>query len=278
MSHRLAMLSSFLVFGVGCDELAEYLPKVRFDSFEVNHIDFDRIDTDFVFAVDNPNPVTIDVSSFSYDLAFEEISILAGDNDDGIALEAVGASEFALPVSMRWEDAWKLIQATRGKDDIGFGVAGDFGFDTSEGEILIPYSAGGDFPAVRAPKFSLAQVRVQSLDLLADSASLAIDLDIDNAHESTLFFQDVDYRIGLGGTRVATGLIPDLGGVDGATTQRVSIPIDISLLNSSAAVIDALTGGGSLNVTVDADMDVDSPFGVLPLSVDQAGNVRVNSP
>jgi LEA14-like dessication related protein len=275
MTLRLTLLASLVALGVGCDELDPYLPKVRFDSFDVKQIDFEHIDTDFVFVVDNPNPIDIDLSSFSYDLAFEDISLLSGDNEDGFTLESLGGSELALPLSMRWDHAWDLVQATRGKDDIAFGLDGDFGFDTSEGEIAIPYSAGGDFPAVRTPKFALNQIRVESLDVWSDSAKLAIDLDVDNAHASTLFFQDVDYKIGLGGKQVATGLIPDLGGVDGATTEKLTIPIDIRLSNSGAAVAEALASGDKLDLTLDADMDVDSPFGLLPLSVDEAGNVRV---
>ena len=50
------------------------------------------------------------------------------------------------------------------------------------------------------------------------------------------------------------------------------------LINASAAVIDALATGGALDVSLDADMDVDSPFGLLPLSVDETGNVHVESP
>ena len=269
------VLLPLLVLATGCEELEPYTPKVNFQSLDVEEITFDDVDVDFVFSVDNPNPIDIGLSSFSYNLGFEEVDLLSGSNEDGFALEAVGSSELRLPVSMLWTDAWDTVQATRGLDTIGFGLDGHFGFDTPLGEARIPYDEGGEFPALRTPTFTLQRLKVTDLDLWSQTASLDIELGVDNDHGSTLFFDAFDYQLSLGNDQVASGLVSELGGVDGATEGALTLPVDIDLLNVGTATYSALTGRGDLNVGLDATMDVDTPFGILPLAMDESGNLSV---
>jgi LEA14-like dessication related protein len=272
---KLLVLTSLALSSTACDELDPYLPTVSFNKFDVKEINFEEADVDFVFDVNNPNPVEISLSSFSYAFGLQEVDLLDGDDDDGMTLEAVGASELALPVHLTWQDAWDAVQATRGEDMIGFGLEGDFGFDTPVGEALLPYDEGGEFPAPRTPKFSFKKVRVTRLDVFTQTADIEVDLGVDNEHGSSLFFENFDYDLSLGGTRVAQGLIANLGEADGDAETGMSIPASIDLLNTGGAVWDALNGNGNLRVGLNATTDVDTPFGLLPLSLDESGDVEV---
>jgi LEA14-like dessication related protein len=279
MSHnasapRLALLAA-VALSTGCEELQPFLPTVRFDTMEVNDIDFERIDADFVFAVNNPNPIDIGLSSFDYNLGFEGVQLVEGNDDDGFQLKAVGDSELRLPVGLVWKSVWDTFQATRGLDYVGFGLDGNFGFNTPIGEITLPYQESGAFPALRTPKFSFAKVRVGRVDWSNFTARVNVDVNVLNEHASTLFFNNFDYKLKLGGVRVASGLLPDIGEVAGAEQGTLSIPIDVDLVNTGTTVWSALTGGGNLAVGLDANTDVDTPFGILPLHVDEAGNVDV---
>ena len=54
-----------LLLGIaGCTEAGNFLPKVSFDRLEVREIDWTDIQTDFVFRVNNPNPVRVGVAAF----------------------------------------------------------------------------------------------------------------------------------------------------------------------------------------------------------------------
>jgi hypothetical protein len=74
---------------------------------------------------------------------------------------------------------------------------------------------------------------------------------------------------------VAAGRITQLGGVEGATNGTLTLPVAIDLVGVGAEVIQALTQRDPLNIGLAATMDVDTPFGVVPLSIDQTGNVTV---
>ncbi|MCB9677507.1 MAG: LEA type 2 family protein [Alphaproteobacteria bacterium] len=274
-------LPMILVLLTGCDELDPFLPKIFFDTLQVEEIDFQQAKIDFVFQVDNPNPVEVGLSSFSYDLGLEGIHLLAGDNEDGFTLEAADASELRLPVDLGWKDTWDTVQATRGLDTVGFGLKGHFGFDTPLGEARLPYDEGGDFPALRTPKFRFKNLRATGLDIFTQTASLELDLGIDNEHASNLFFDRFDYGLTVDGQPLASGLVNTFE-VQGAEEGDLCLPIQVNLLTAGAAIVSAITNGGALDIGLGANMDVETPFKdlsgnpvIVPLSIDEAGALNV---
>ena len=269
------LLSALLL--PGCDsQLKDYLPDVAFDRLEVNSVDWDAADTNFVFKVNNPNPIDITLANFDYSLAFEDQEWLTGDDPDGLVLGAAGSSELSLPVSLNFQDLYDMVQAVRGEDTIGFNLAGSFGFNTPIGLVDIPYDEDGAFPALRTPTFTFKALRVDDVGLT--SATLALDLDVDNDHASTLDFKTFDYTFSLQGDDVGTGEVADLGSVDGATTSTLTLPLSIDYGSTGYALYELLVeGSDSVRVGLKADTQVGTPFGDVPLSIDESGHVALSN-
>jgi hypothetical protein len=249
---------------------------VSFDGLQVRSLTFEEADVDFVFQVENPNPVRLSLASFDYALELEQVPFLSGDQPGGFTLEPSGASPLVLPVSLTYADIYDTIQATRGEDVVDFLLSGAMGFDTPAGLVHLPYSEAGDFPALRPPQFSFSSVRVPDVDLLAGTADVEVDLAVDNSLGSTLFFDRFDYDLTFDGTPVASGLVADFDAA-GAETSILTLPVTVDLLSLGAGVVDALVSGGNIDLGLDATMDVDTPFGVVPLSIDETGSVAVGS-
>jgi LEA14-like dessication related protein len=269
-------LSWFLLIGlIGCDELRNLAPEVRFSRLEVDDISFEKIDAGFVFVVDNPHPIGFGLDRFTYAFELEGIELLNGTEPGGLSLPAGGEAEVRLPASLLWQGVYDTIRATRGEDDVGFGLSGDFGFDTRFGPVDIPYDAAGQFPALRTPKFSLGKLRVDNINWAALTATVALDLAIDNDHKSNLVFDQVDYRVRLANREVAQGLLPTLGAVSGASARTVSVPLTLNMLDVGQSIFDVIAGGSQINAGFDATMDVDTPFGVVPLTVNERGQVSI---
>lgn len=278
-----AVFLPLLALGLtGCEELAPYLqdflPKVRFNTLAVEEIDFEQAKVDFVFDVENPNPIDVELASFSYALGLADTPLFEGDNEEGFALEAVGTSELRLPVDLRWQDTWNTVQATRGLDTVGFDLSGDFGFDTNTEEfktVEIPYREEGSFPALRTPKFRFkrieaGQFQFNPLNPLAASIPLEIQLGIDNAHGSTLFFDRFDYGISINDQQLATGLINTFD-VEGDNEGELVLPLEIRAVDAGLTLVQAIAAGGQIQIGVDANMDVETPFGIVPLTITEEG-------
>ncbi len=270
---RLLALLPLLSLTAGCEVLSEYLPTVSFERLDVQSVDWEGAQADFVFKVNNPNPVEVKLARFDYALSFAEVEWLVGDDADGLVLGANGGSELALPVGIEFETLYELVQATRGIDTIPFELEGSFGFDSPAGLIDLPYAADGGFPALRTPKFTFSKVRVDELNWT--DATIGVDLNVDNEHASNLIFQNFDYRVKIAGEDVGSGFLADLGTVSGADTGVLTIPLTIDFLSSGTAVYEALTSD-SVSLGLSAGTEVDTPFGVVPLEIDESGRVNVD--
>ena len=264
-----------LLLTMGCVEAQNFIPKVKFDRLDVNELTWTDISTDFVFAVENPNPIKVGVAEFDYAFDLEGINLLSGDNADGFRLEPEGTSELALPIDLVFAETWETIQATKGQDQVGFRVGGNFGFNTPIGLVNIPYDEDGDFPALRTPKFKFSALRVGQIDLTG--ATLELDLGVENEHGSQLFFDDFAYTVKMEGRDVGSGLVSTFD-VDGASEGTVTIPFAVSFLEFGGAVVTAIIDGGPVNMGIGASVDVDTPFGVIPLALDETGNVSIPAP
>ena len=270
---RFALLASLPALLAGCDSsLAEYLPTVKFDRLDINAVDWETADTNFVFRIDNPNPIDVTLARFDYNLGLGGVDFINGDDPDGLTLGATGSSELSLPVSVVFQDLYDLVQATRGEDEIPFALDGSFGFNTPLGVVDLPFAEEGGFPALRTPAISFGALRVDDLDWTG--ATVELDLNVDNEHASNLLFENFEYDVSLAGVDVASGLVADLGAASGAGESTLTLPLEVSFLDSAAAVYEALTSS-RVNVGLSAATDVDTPFGIVPLGIDESGNVTV---
>lgn len=262
-----------ILFLIGCGgDLSAFMPKVNFQRLELRSIDFERIDVDFVFDVDNPNPIGVPLKRFDYALAFEGIEVLSGNDPDGLQLVADGSSELALPVSIDFVGIYEAVDATRGLDYIGFGVKGGFGFDTDFGPVDIGYDEEGSFPALRTPRFELGKLRV--LDFDDSQVGFGLDIGVDNDQGSNIDFSNLDFAMEFAGVRVGGGEVAEVGEVAGAQTGTLTIPFAVDYLDAVDALA-AAASGEKMKVQMDADVDVATPFGTVPLTIDESGRIDV---
>jgi LEA14-like dessication related protein len=274
MTRPLAIASLLLL--TGCfEEIEPFLPTVQFGRLDVQALDWEHIETDFVFYVDNPNPVGIPLESFDYALSLADIELLSGADPDGLELLASDMSEVALPVDLAFLNVYDVVQTTRGLDAVPFGLEGSFGFDSPLGVVNLPYDAGGDFPALRTPSLDLGRLRLDDLSLTG--ATLELDINVDNDHGSTVWLENFDYALSLEGVRVGEGFIQDFAGIDGATTYTVGLPLEVDFLSAGEALYNAFTGGDPINVKIEAGTDVITPFEgfTLPLDISESGRLTL---
>ena len=83
-------------------------------------------------------------------------------------------------------------------------------------------------------------------------------------------FETFGWGLKLAGADVASGNTV-IGSVTG--DQEVTLPIDLDLVGMGEAIVAALTKKTELKVRLTADAEVGTPFGVVPLSVDEVADL-----
>lgn len=251
-------------------DLDQYKPTVQFKNLDVQDVNFTGADTEFVFNVRNPNPISVTLASLTYDLDLAGVNFFTGEKPKGMSLGAAADTELRIPVNVQFANLIKLTGDIKGKDNVPFGLKGNIGFNTPLGVIELPYDEGGEFPMLQKPEISFQGLRVTDLALLQNKASLGLDLNVTHKQASILNFQDFKYDMYLKGTKVGGGTIGQFATIEPNETGLVTIPIDLNLLQAGTAIVSAIKDRDQVKVRLDADLNVDTPFGILPLDIDKS--------
>jgi len=255
-------------------DLDEHLPSLSFGGIEVTELSFEGLSVDFLFHLDNPHPFSLTLDRLSYEVDLAGARLLEGSQDQGITMEATGSSDVRLPASFTFSEVFELAGALKGKDEVGFQIAGAFGVDTPVGPLDLPYQFDGALPVAHAPRFQLDGFRVGEVNLRGLTAGLEIDLEVSNDHGATVGFSGFQYDLSLSGNGVADGSIRSLESVAAGASRVVTLPVDISLRGLGSALIDTLVNKEPVDLGLAAEVTVETPLGDLPLAVDETVRLR----
>ncbi len=284
--HRHLAITALVLLLSGCAilqslglDLDPYKPRVSFKSMDLRKIDFTKAEVDFVFTIDNPNPVSVKASSFAYTFALAGKQLMAGKQSDGLTLKAGGGSDVALPVAIKFTDVLAVGKAVQGVDKVGYALATTFGFTTPVGEVKVPVEHEGDFPMLHKPDVRLVGIRAKKANLLEQRVGLVLDVGVANKKGgSMLGFEALKWRLELGGKEAAMGTVAKLAGVPAGKEQIVQIPVDVKLLQLGTVVYNALVNRRPVDYRLAGDLQVLTPWGKAPLALDRGGKMPVTGP
>lgn len=279
MNRAVLVLAPMLALS-GClkifKDLDQFKPTIKFKELRLRDIDFNAADVDFAFTIRNPNPIKVSFSSLSYDLDLAGSRFFRGKDANGLTLGAEKTSELVLPITVRWTDLIDTVGAIRGKDQIPFVFSGNFGFNTPLGEVKIPFERQGSFPMLQKPTIAFNSLNVGNLDVIHQTASLELKLDVSHEQGSPLSFADFDYDLSLDGSKVANGRVPSFATVEAGKTKTVTLPIDVNLTKLGAAAVNAIRQKEEINVGLKGDMKVNTPYGEIPLNLDKSKKLQLH--
>ncbi len=285
-ARHAAWLAPTLLLATGCPKLGglegigealdPYKPKVTFKKVGLRDINWEEVDLNLVFKVENPNPLKVALAKFSYDLDLEGNDIVKGSMDDGLELPAEDSATLKIPLTLTFSEMASLLSDTKGKDELSMGLSGKLGFNTPVGVVEVPYNAEGDVPVLRPPKFAFKGIQIDKVDLLSNKASMKVNLKVTNQGKESLAFENFDYTFKLKDTKVAAGKVSSLGEADGDGTSTLSLPIDVTLSSLGSSVVSLIKDGGDADAGLKASMDVTTPFGAVPLSINESGKVTLS--
>ncbi len=92
---------------------------------------------------------------------------------------------------------------------------------------------------------------------------------------SALSFLDFDYAFKLGGKSIVKGLVRTLADVPPGQQEKVTIPINIDLMAVGSTIVSAITNRSKVDVGLDANMNVNTPFGVVPLKIANLSSLKI---
>lgn len=128
-------------------------PGVSVDGARVTAVDFDGLDLEVTFLIDNPNRVGINLAALDYELDVAGRTLLRGDRAERLEVPAEGVGRVMLPITVRFEDLYRLYRDLRQPvpgASAGYDLTAGLHFDLPVlGRVRVPARTGGDLPLSR---------------------------------------------------------------------------------------------------------------------------------
>jgi len=220
-------------------------PTLSFKEARLPHVDFRGAELDLVFLVTNPNSVGLDLTHASYDLEVEGHKVAAGTPKNGLKIPGGATTEVTFPANVQWNEIAPALEAVFAMDRVRYKASGELGV----GAVTLPLSHEGTFAAPKIPKIDVGSPQITSLMLTG--ARLALPLKIANVNAFPLPLGGILGTVDIAGSTVGRIAMPEAPPVPSNGEITVTVPLNVSFLQSGAAVAQAIRSGVA-EVKVDA--------------------------
>ena len=262
--YTLLLFVSMLL--TGCAEMTKYAevikPTAKLTGTRLANINFDQADLVFDLAVDNQNPVAIDLAGLKYDLKIEDQSLVSGVTAQGLRIDAASKSAVQLPVTLKFEDLKKLPGELWKRDSFAYQLDTQFVVKLPViGEYSIPVSKQGELPVPKIPSVRLKTVNINKLSL--QTADLVARVEINNPNAFDLGLSQLNYQLQINQQQWAQGNVKQLNPIPKKSAGIVDIPVTLDLLTAGRAAYTVLMQKQPVAYQLTGDVTLDTGIEML---------------
>ncbi len=150
---RLLLFAAFFALAgcAGLSTLSEMAaPEVDVTGVKLLGTNLTGADVLVQFRVDNPNAVDLVLDGIGYKLRLNGEPLLTGRHDQQVAIAASGRTAVELPVTIRFEDLYRVVRTLQGRKDPEYTLDADLRFAVPVlGEVTVPVTQSGKVPVDR---------------------------------------------------------------------------------------------------------------------------------
>jgi LEA14-like dessication related protein len=236
---QIALLLVALMMIGGCAGLNDIVqePQLHFKKVTPTAFSLAGASFDFDFDVHNPNPLGLQLSQVTYDLALNRHPLASGTVNDGVALPARSSAPLTIPLSLNFKDLLATAADLGASPKLPYQLKGK----VFVGPLAIPYDVKGDLEMPRLPKIELTGVQVRELSL--SGARLAFQVRLNNRNAIPLDLGKLAYQLQLGEIQVAAGETAPLTPLKANGSDRLSLDTRIRFKEVGMGLLKLLQGG-----------------------------------
>ena len=256
-----SLILFFIFFLSSCAELAKHAemikPTAKLTGTHLANINFEQADLVFDLAVENQNPVAINLAGLNYDLKIENQSLISGVTAQGLEIKPASTSTVQLPVTLKFEDLAKLPGELWQKDRFAYKLDTKIVVDLPIiGNYAIPLSKSGELPVPKMPVIKVKGVKIKNLSLTA--AEVVAQVEIDNPNAFDLAFSDFDYQLDINQQNWGKGNISQRNSIPQKGKGTIEIPVKLNIMSMGQTAYQLLASKQPLEYQLKGAMTVDT--------------------
>ncbi|RKZ68246.1 MAG: hypothetical protein DRQ44_04690 [Gammaproteobacteria bacterium] len=284
MKHSInkLLLLLFTVTLFGCAELAKHAdtikPTAKLTGTRLGNINFEQVDLIFDLAVENKNPVSLNLVGLEYDLKIENQSLVSGTTTQAIKLKASSTSPVQLPITLKFDDLKKLPGELWNKDKIAYQLIAQFNVDLPIiGNYAIPVTKKGELPVPKIPDIKIKDVKVKNISFT--SADLVALIEVDNPNDFDIAVRNFNYQLKVNQQNWGQGKINKSSNIPKKGKGIIEVPVKLNLLSAGKSVYNALINKTPVeyqltgNATLDTGLELLKGYN-LPLDIKGTTAIR----
>jgi len=265
-SIQRSLLLLLMLILSSCAELTQYTetikPTARLTGMHLADINFEQADLVFDLAVENKNPVALDLAGMDYDLKIANQSLVSGVTARALKIKANGTSPVQLPITLKFADLKKLPGELWNKDTFTYQLDTKFNLNLPViGNYTIPVSKQGELPVPKIPEIKVKNVNVKKLSFT--SADLVTQVEITNPNAFNLVMSDFDYQLNIDqqtwgkGNLTEKNIIPEKG------KAVINIPVKLDLLSAGQSAYKVLLNKSPIEYQLIGNLTLDTSIELL---------------
>ena len=277
-----SLILFYIIFLSSCAELAKHAetikPTARLTGTHLANINFEQADLVFDLAVENQNPVAINLAGLNYDLKIENQSLISGVTAQGLEIKPVSTSTVQLPVTLKFDDLRKLPDELWQKDRFAYQLDTKIVVDLPIiGNYAIPLSKSGELPVPKMPVIKVKGIKIKNLSLTA--AEVVAQVEIDNPNAFDLAFSDFDYQLDINQQNWGKGSISQRNSIPQKSKGTIDIPVKLNMLSMGQAAYQALSKKQPLEYQLKGSISLDTGIELIrnyKMPLDIKGKASLN--
>jgi LEA14-like dessication related protein len=268
MKHPIqqSLILFFIFFLAGCADLTRYTetikPTAKLTGTHLAAINFEQADLVFDLAIENQNPIAINLAGLNYDLKIENQSLVSGVAAQGVVIKPVSTSTVQLPVTLKFDDLRKLHGELGQQDRFAYQLDTEIIVDLPLiGNYAIPVSKNGELPVPKIPEIKITGVKINNLSLMA--AELVAQVEIINPNDFDLAFSDFDYQLNINQQSWGQGSISEKNSVPKKGRGTIDIPVKLNMMSMGQTAYKMLSNKQPLEYQLKGDITLDTGIELL---------------
>ncbi len=276
------LLLLFTMTLISCAELAKHVdtikPTAKLTGTRLANINFEQVDLIFDLAVENKNPVSLNLAGLEYDLKIENQSLVSGTTAQAIQLKASSTSPVQLPITLKFNDLKNLPGELWNKDKIAYQLISQFNVDLPViGNYAIPVTHKGELPVPKIPDIKIKDVKVKNLSFT--SADLIAQVEVSNPNDFDLGLSNLNYQLTVNQQNWGQGKIDQNSSIPKKGKGLVEIPVKLNMLSAGKSAYNALVNKAPMEYQLTGNVTVDTGLELLkkqniPLDIKGTTSIR----
>ncbi len=264
IQQSLTLLIIFIL--AGCAELAKHAetikPTAKLTGTRLAAINFEQADLVFDLAIENQNPIAINLAGLNYDLKIENQSLVSGATAQGLEIKPVSTSTVQLPMTLKFDDLRKLPGGLWQQDRFTYQLVTEIVVDLPLiGNYAIPVSKNGELPVPKLPEIKITGVKINNLSFMA--AELVAQVEIVNPNDFDVAFSDFDYQLNVNQQSWGQGSISEKNSVPKKGRATIEIPVKLNMVSMGQTAYQMLSKKQPLEYQLTGGITLDTGIELL---------------